>query len=300
MIELIPAAKVGKISETDVSLPEKVVSNQEKCVRNMSRGRFAYLYALLKYHLAAAAFGGGVFADADAEFVVGCLLAIERQGVALMGFGYVCYLETTDLMLAIPVEIPEVEHVLDILNGVDMAVDVDIVVFGLDGSHELGCIAHLYSPTLVDRAFLVSYYPIVDGAIVDRENVGRLTALGIDHSPDTSAVSIHLAILTNHAEITRGEVSHGALNPSLDIKLGVHLRHLVHLDSQARQHPRAIDGEQIFHTETTIGRVEIGSIEHVIAQMAHEQSLREIAVERFGQKFVTTYLIHSRAPPKMH
>ena len=29
MIELISAAKVGKISETDVSLPEKVVSNQE-------------------------------------------------------------------------------------------------------------------------------------------------------------------------------------------------------------------------------------------------------------------------------
>ncbi len=33
MIELISAAKVGKISETDVSLPEKVVSNQENaCV----------------------------------------------------------------------------------------------------------------------------------------------------------------------------------------------------------------------------------------------------------------------------
>ena len=30
MIELISAAKVGKISETDVSLLEKVVSNQEK------------------------------------------------------------------------------------------------------------------------------------------------------------------------------------------------------------------------------------------------------------------------------
>ena len=36
MIELISAAKVDKISETDVSLPEKVVSNQEN-VRNLSR-----------------------------------------------------------------------------------------------------------------------------------------------------------------------------------------------------------------------------------------------------------------------
>ena len=39
MIELISAAKVDKISETDVSLPEKVVSNQEKCARNLSLGR---------------------------------------------------------------------------------------------------------------------------------------------------------------------------------------------------------------------------------------------------------------------
>ena len=32
MIELISAAKVGKKIEIDVSLLEKVVSNQEKCV----------------------------------------------------------------------------------------------------------------------------------------------------------------------------------------------------------------------------------------------------------------------------
>ena len=38
MIELISAAKVGKISETNVSLPEKYVSNQEN-VRYLSRGR---------------------------------------------------------------------------------------------------------------------------------------------------------------------------------------------------------------------------------------------------------------------
>ena len=39
--------------------------------------RLANLFALLKNYFAAAAFGGAVFADADAEFVVGGLLAIE-------------------------------------------------------------------------------------------------------------------------------------------------------------------------------------------------------------------------------
>ena len=46
MIELISAAKVGKISETDVSLPEKVVSNQEN-VRNLSLGRLYRLELVL-------------------------------------------------------------------------------------------------------------------------------------------------------------------------------------------------------------------------------------------------------------
>jgi hypothetical protein len=36
MIELISAAKVGKISETNVSLLEKVVSNQEKIIENLA------------------------------------------------------------------------------------------------------------------------------------------------------------------------------------------------------------------------------------------------------------------------
>ncbi len=36
MIELISAAKVGKKIETDVSLLEKVVSNQEKIIENLA------------------------------------------------------------------------------------------------------------------------------------------------------------------------------------------------------------------------------------------------------------------------
>ena len=36
MIELISAAKVGKKIEIDVSLPEKVVSDQKKIIKNLA------------------------------------------------------------------------------------------------------------------------------------------------------------------------------------------------------------------------------------------------------------------------
>lgn len=54
------------------------IIQQEKTEKNtLFQCIFGLKLTLFQYHLAAAAFGGGVFADADAEFVVGCLLAIE-------------------------------------------------------------------------------------------------------------------------------------------------------------------------------------------------------------------------------
>jgi hypothetical protein len=47
------------------------------------------------------------------------------------------------------------------------------------------------------------------------------------------------------------------------------------------------------HTETSVCRVEVGSVEHVVAQMAHEQSVREVTMERFGYERVFSYFVFS-------
>ena len=126
-----------------------------------------------------------------------------------MGLGDVGNLEAADAMRTIPVERPEVEYMLDILHRVDMAVDIDIVVMGGDGADQLGLIAHLDAATLVDGTFLVFDNPVVDGAIVNAEDVCWLAALGIDHGPDGASVAVDLTILPYSTEITRGELAHG-------------------------------------------------------------------------------------------
>ena len=160
-------------------------------------------------HLAAAGLYVAVFANAHAVFVIGGLLSVEGEFVTSMGLGDVGNLKATDTMSAVPVEGPEIEHVLDILHGVDVAVDIDIVVIGIDGAHELSAVGHLYAAALVDGTVLVVDNPVVDGAIVDGKDIGRLAALGINHGPNRASVAVDLAILPYYTEITRGEIAHG-------------------------------------------------------------------------------------------
>ena len=38
--------------------------------------------------------------------------------------------------------------------------------------------------------------------------------------------------------------------------------------------------------------MEVGSIEHVVAQMTHKKPSAEVAMKRLSQEFVTSYLFH--------
>ena len=243
-------------------------------------------------HFAAAGLYVAFFADAHAVFVIGGLLSVEGEFVAGMGLCHVGNLESTDTMSAVPVEGPEIEHVLDIFHGVDVAVDVNIIIKGVDGVHKRGIVGHFYTTTLVDGTLLIVDDPVVDGAIVNGEDIGGLARLGVDHRPDRTTVAVDLSIVADNTEVARGEVAHGTLHPGLDIKLRVLHGHLVHLDGKAREHPRAIDGHEIFHAKPTGRGVEVGSVEHMIAEVAHEEPLREVAMERFSQKFVRANFIH--------
>ena len=168
-----------------------------------------------------------------------------------MSLGNVSNLETTDMVVAIPVEGPEVEYVLDVFHAVDMAVDVDIILVGVDGADELGVVGHFYTAALVDRARLILNNPVVDGTIVDGKDIGGLARLGVNHCPDGATISILVTVGTNNSKVTGSEVAHGALDPRLDIELGVLLWHLSHLDGQSREHPRTVDAHKVLHAETT-------------------------------------------------
>ena len=173
-----------------------------------------------------------------------------------------------------------------------MPVDIHIIIIGIDGTHQFGIIVHLHAPTLIYRALLILHNPFVDGSVVDGVDIRRLTRLRIDHRPDRASIAEHLSILPHHTEVTTGEIAHRTLHPRLHLKLRVHLRHLLHLDSESREHPRAVDGQQIPHAEAAIRRVEIRRIQHVVPQMSHHEPLREIAMKRLRHKIIYTYFIH--------
>ena len=211
-----------------------------------------------------------------------------------MRLGHVGYLEAAQLMAIIPVERPQVEHVLDVLHGVDVAVDVHIVIVGVDGAQQFGVGAHLHASALGNGALLVADNPVADGTTVYVVDVGGLPRFGVNHGPDTAAIAIDL-VASNDTEVAVGEEAHGALHPRLHLEAGVLRRHLLHLDGQPREHPCAMNRVQIVHAEAAVGAVEIGSVEHVVAQVAHEEPSAEVAVEGLGHKVITSYFVHLRS-----
>ena len=88
-----------------------------------------------KQHLTATTFSSVSAHYAYAVFVCVSLFLIEREPVAGMRFSNVCYLETFHLVVSVPAKWPKVENMLDIFYRVDMAVYVNIVVEGVNGSH---------------------------------------------------------------------------------------------------------------------------------------------------------------------
>ena len=150
-----------------------------------------------------------------------------------MRLSHVGNLEALNLVLTIPVDIPEVQHVLNILHRIDMAIDVHIIIIGVDSAHQFRTVTHLHAPALVDGALLVFLNPVVDSSVVDGEDIRRLTGLRVDHRPNRAAIAIHPTLVIDHTEVTTREVAHRTLHPSLHVKLRVHLRHLLHLDGQS-------------------------------------------------------------------
>lgn len=68
--------------------------------------------------------------------------------------------------------------------------------------------------------------------------------------------------------------------------------HLRHLDGESRQHPRAVDGHQVFHPETPVGGMKVSRVQHLVAEMAEEHPSRKVAVEGLGYEFVCSGFIH--------
>ena len=73
------------------------------------------------------------FGDSYAEVVGCCFLTIEGKAVAAMRFGYKGDFGSKQVVLAIPVDGPEVEDMLNVFDAVDVSVDVDITIEGVDG-----------------------------------------------------------------------------------------------------------------------------------------------------------------------
>ena len=171
-----------------------------------------------------------------------------------------------------PFDIEQVECVFYVFYAVDMAVDVNIIIICVDSPYEFGSLAHPCPSGLVYGARLVLLHIFQYQSVVDTQYVNRLPRHRINHSPDALAITADPAISTRDGEVTSCEILHSALHPRLNGELVVGFRHDVHLDDKPRQYPCAVHRPEHVHAISAVVAVEVGSIEHVVAQMSHEET----------------------------
>ena len=196
--------------------------------------------------------GVGILVHEDAElFTVEALEAVAHLD-AVYGVG------TED------VEGQLIEHVLDVLDAVEMSVVVDVAVEGHKLTRGLGSL-DTGTAYPCDGAGLVA---AVGGqcAIVECGEVGRLASSHIDECPGGAGMAEDASIVADHAEVTRGEEAVDALYPGLHV-VGVALVGVfVNLDGEAREHPCLAIGTEAFLAEAALVGVVAGGNQHLVSE----------------------------------
>ena len=72
-----------------------------------------------------------------------------------MSLGHIGNLETMHLMVTVPADGPQVEHVLNIFHGIDMSIDINIIIIGINSVYKLGFRPYPDASAFIDGTFLV-------------------------------------------------------------------------------------------------------------------------------------------------
>ena len=128
--------------------------------------------------------------DFDVCLVVADNLFIETESVAKIGFCFVSNLKATDALLLETLAREEVEDVLDVFDAVDVAVDIDIAVIGVDGTDKFRLL-ETETPVSLNWAdvLLFGYNVVKYVAIVERNQVAWLARRKVYHCPHAAGIS---------------------------------------------------------------------------------------------------------------
>ena len=178
----------------------------------------------------------------------------------------VAHLDTMYSVGAEDLERQLIEHVLDVLDTVEMTVVVDIAVEWHEHSGRLGSLHASTAHALYGTGFIATVGSEL--AIVESSEVCWLACLHVDECPGGTGMAEDTAVMTEHAEVTRGEEAVDTLYPGFHV-VGVALVGVfVDLDGEAREHPGLAIGTEAFLAKAALVGMVAGSDEHLIGEEA--------------------------------
>jgi len=231
-----------------------------------------------------------IFPHLNVNFIVADGLLVEAESVAEIGLCLVCNFEAVDALLLEPLAGEEVEDVLDVFDAVDVTIDIDIAVIGVDGADKLRvCEAETSVAFYWANVLFLGHYIIQDVAIVEGEEVARLACLKVNHCPNAAGIAKRRAVSTVDGEVTVGEIPHNALHPRPNLAMLMLLGHFHHFYAKAREHPCVLRLIERTDAPAAPLRMVACSVKHVITKHTKEDAACEIYMKGLNVERVAIY-----------
>ena len=200
----------------------------------------------------------GVFTDFHSELAGRDLLAVKRKGLAAIGLAAVGHFDARHAMGGVALLRKEVKHELQITDGIEMAVDVDVRIPGRVCGGRRGCL-HANAAGRLHGAGAVADQTAAEFRISHLLEVHRPTRGFVNESPHTQGVAEHATVGSTHGIRAVRKKPVDTADPRFDGKLLAGAGHFVKLDNQPRKHPRVSVLLRPVVAKAIMGRVEAGA-----------------------------------------
>ena len=175
---------------------------------------------------------------------------------------------------------------LDVLDAVHVAVQVNVTVFHLTFAHQLR-MTHLDASGFVNRtvlhAYIVNYRPAVQC-----QQIGRLAGFHTDHGPYRTGITDGFSVFIQDGKISVRKQTVHIFHPRLYGETFVCARHILQFYCQSGKYPRVMILIQRGNTKSSVGCMKPGAVQQMVAQYAHSQPFHKIHMKRFGYKPVSS------------
>ena len=219
-------------------------------------------------------------------------VAEDVEAVAAIAFQAVAHFDARHAVPVVPRFGEGVEHHVNVADGIDVPVDVEVAVDGRVLEHRFG--RHAASARGTCHRHLFGQHHVGETAVGERFEIDGLARGVVDERPSGRAVAVDAAICTADGVEAVGELPEDALHPRGNRIVVARARQGAHFEDEACQHPSLAVLLHVGVPEPMGFSVERGGAQDLVAQVAPRESSGVVFLKGFDPKGESEFFLYHK------